>query len=426
VHVDLQPHRVEARHCGVERIGGHRQAALRIRMREIGGEQCRRLTLEHAVDEDLDRLGVESRPLDLLAVREQRFELVAAEHPVRQRQTRLCGQLAALRQRRERHELVLAGGGLDERGDAGRIGGAQATPEPFDAYRIGGLGYLVHHEIDGRFAQGAAGLAGFGVVLDDAVLGVGRFRIDPDLGQRARVCPTGVTVGAHQDHGTIGKDLVQQLLGRAAVLEQREVPAAANDPAGRGLVRARCDLVEDRLHAREFGQRTLHHLQTGRRDVHVGVVEARQCEPVGQIDDDGLLALVRGYLLVRAHRDDTSCAHGGRLRPRPLCIDGVDAAVQEHGIRGSLGGQRARGHRQHTSSDRNASHSHLARVHRVHLACPVAGSLIVTRARLAASVAPSAGVREPAVPVTQSACADSISSRRVLRNAAPTAPSTTR
>ena len=86
----------------------------------------------------------------------------------------------------------------------------------------------------------------------------------PARSSARELAQAGVTVRAHQDHAPIGGCLIQQLLARAAVLEQRKIPAASDDPSILVAARADCYRVEDRLDGREVEERALQFLQTGR------------------------------------------------------------------------------------------------------------------------------------------------------------------
>ncbi len=181
-----------------------------------------------------------------------------------------------------------------------------------------GLRGLGQDQVNGGFAKRAARLTRARVALDYPVLGIRRARIDSSELECTRTRPRAVRVNAVQDYCPARYGLIEQFLARAAVIEQRHPPSTADDPFVPRLAGARPDRVEDLLDGHQVIDRALQLFESGRGDVDMRVVKARQRHAVGEIDDLGRFALERQDLLVAANRHDASIAHRRSLRPGAL------------------------------------------------------------------------------------------------------------
>jgi hypothetical protein len=133
-----------------------------------------------------------------------------------------------------------------------------------------------------------------------------------------------VRVGVHQEHGSIGHDLVEQLAVRSVLAEHRRVPAAAEDPGGiRVRVRVRADPLEVVVDVVEVVEVHVAADATGEGRVDVRVLESRHDARAGQH-----LARVEPFLEIGlgADADDPIAGDRDGARPRANRVDGVDVA----------------------------------------------------------------------------------------------------
>jgi hypothetical protein len=73
----------------------------------------------------------------------------------------------------------------------------------------------------------------------------------------------------------------------------------------------------------------LQFLEPGRGNMYVRIVKSRERHAAGEVDDTRSVAFERQHFLVATDCDDAAIAHGGRLGPGALRVDGIDAAVDE-------------------------------------------------------------------------------------------------
>jgi hypothetical protein len=179
-------------------------------------------------------------------------------------------------------------------------------------------------------------LAG-GVPLDPAGRRVGGLPGDAGQLQRAAAQPGAVDVAVEQEHRPVADDGVEVLLDRQAAREVLHRPAAAGDPLRVGvLLGVPPDPVEVGLTGAVVVQRDPQPVQAGEGRVDVGVLEAGQHHPAGQVVLLGSRTDQLAHVLVGADGDDPVPPHGDRGGPAAGGVHAVDVRPGDHEV-GGLG-----------------------------------------------------------------------------------------
>ena len=165
--------------------------------------------------------------------------------------------------------------------------------------------------------QGAGGFAGRRVALDPTVGRVGGVPVDAGALQGHRVGPGAVNVPVEQEDRPIRHNGVEELLGGRPAREVLHRPAARRRstprPGGRRRSRRR---RRRRPGAGEPVQVDGQAVAAGLRRVHVGVLEAREHEPAGQMADGSARSETAARARRRWRRSRRS-GHPGRRSRRP-------------------------------------------------------------------------------------------------------------
>jgi hypothetical protein len=146
-----------------------------------------------------------------------------------------------------------------------------------------------------------------------------------------------VHVPVEQEHRPVADDRVEVLLDREPAREVLHRPPAAGDPLDVGVLAGVApDAVEVGLPGVVVVQRDPQPVQPGERRVHVGVLEAGQHHPAGQVVVLGRRTDQLAHVLVGADGDDPVPPHGDRGGPAAGGVDAVDVRPGDHEV-GGLG-----------------------------------------------------------------------------------------
>jgi len=218
--------------------------------------------------------------------------------------------------------------------DAVAAGEFDASAESDKLVDFARLGQKFPNEAVRVLQKNASGVAGFGVVDDPAVAGIGGVFRDAGDRKRLGVDPHGVRIVRLEEDGAIEKGAVEvAAIGKGAGAENRIVPAARNNPvvAGIFLGVARQDFqdIGNGLGVFEIG-----HAKTRGAgvEVHVAVSEARDNNPCAGIDHSGTDAAHALDLFLPADRDDLSLANRDALRPGVRRIEREDFGVKDDDV----------------------------------------------------------------------------------------------
>ena len=150
------------------------------------------------------------------------------------------------------------------------------------AFFGGGRRNHLVHQVHGRFAQDAGGLA-VGVEVDGSALRRHGFAGDAGGGQRGRVGDGNVPVDAIEKCRVSCRDLVEILAGgQDLFFPQRVVPAAAGDPVAFGrFSRESLDLCQHLGQRLDPDQVEIELGLAGPAEMGVGVVESGKDEGAG-------------------------------------------------------------------------------------------------------------------------------------------------
>ncbi len=352
VHVHLEALCVERRRRLAElvlveerdaAVAGRVPVSVEVRLEHRGGE-----VLADAVRHDLHARRGEPAYARALATLQQERQLVEAAPAFEpQGADHARGERAALGGRHVGIEAVLdrrvlADDRVLPRGDAQCVQVTLPDQQPLNLLLERRARDQPADEVHRPFVERPAGGA-VGVALDAAVGGVGRAGVHARELERPRVDPGAVVVAVVDEHRAVGDELVQDVLGRGAAGEHVHRPPAPEDPLGaRVRPRVRRDQGSVLLQAVRLGQVDPQPVEPRGRRVHVRILEAREQEPAGQVDDLRRRADELADIRVGPHRDDATVADGDGLYPAPERVDGVDAAVREGEIGGRVGSIRQR------------------------------------------------------------------------------------
>ena len=331
---DALHHRQQGWLVEIERpeVGGGRLAVL-----EIGLLECRLLVLEHTVAEDLEgvdphmgrsRLTGESGGVDDGRLGElRRVDGVHQAQPQR--------QLALLVELHQGCSGLLGGDRVAEIHRRREAVLREPREDPGQrALNVGcgdDLGGTNHRHRGWTALDRACGVAG-AVAHVFTARGVGGVFGDTGQLQRLAVGPHRVNGVIGQHHRPVGHHGVEPFALGTGFAEQQAVVGRTKDRrlagvgVGVGLELAlnACQGVGHRQGDATGGGRAHQH-------VDVGLDEPRQQQLALQVNGAAALADVGPRALVAAHIDDLVAAYGHGLGPGLLGVDGVDAAVEQHG-----------------------------------------------------------------------------------------------